>query len=173
LSEQPENQLADASVRASNARIDLVEAERIPDVKVEALYHRLEATKENTIDVGFSVPLPLFNRNQGRLREARAEAAAAEARARATQNELNLQLRESHAQLTGALATSRALKNEILPRADTVLKAAEARYDAGDISLNEVLPVRRDWAMVQLTYLESLRDVMQAWAELSVYLGRP
>jgi cobalt-zinc-cadmium efflux system outer membrane protein len=170
LSEQPEIQLAAASVRVSQARVDLAKAERIPDVKVEALYHRLEATKENTFDIGLSIPLPLFNRNQGRLREVRAEASAAEARARATQNELNLQLRESHAQLTSALATSRAMKNEILPRAETVLKAAEARYDAGDISLSDMVPVRRDWAMVQLTYLESLRDVMQTWAELSSYL---
>ncbi|MCW5554434.1 MAG: TolC family protein [Verrucomicrobiae bacterium] len=166
LSEQPEIQLASASIRASNARIDLAKVERIPDVKVEALYHRLEATKENTIDIGLSIPLPLFNRNQGRIREARADAAAAEARARTTQNELNLQLRESHAQLASALAASRALKNEILPRADTVLKAAEVRYDAGDISLSEVLPVRRNWAMMQLTYLESLRDVMEAWAQV-------
>jgi hypothetical protein len=34
------------------------------------------------------------------------------------------------------------------------------------------LPVRRDWAAVQLSYLESLRDVMQAWAALSPYVSR-
>lgn len=167
LSAQPESQLADANLRASNARVDLARAERIPDVRVEALYHRLEATKENTFDIGLSIPLPLFNRNQGRVREARAEAAATEARSRSTQNELTLRLHESHAQLASALASSRALKTEILPRAETVLKAAEARYAAGDISLGEVLPFRRDWAAVELTYLESLRDVMQAWAEVA------
>ena len=48
-----------------------------------------------------------------------------------------------------------------------------ARHRAGDISLGEVLPVRRDWAAVQLTYLESLRDVMQAWAQVSGYLKSP
>lgn len=167
LSAQPEFALADASLRASNARIDLAKAERIPDVKVEALYHRLEATKENTFDIGLSIPLPLFNRNQGKLREARAEAAAAEARSRLTENELNLRLRESYAQLTSALATSRALQSEILPRAESILKAAEARYAAGDTSLAEVLPVRRDWAALQLSHLESLRTVMQAWGEVS------
>jgi outer membrane protein, heavy metal efflux system len=170
LSEQPDIQLADAGVRVSQARVDLAKAERIPDVKVEALYHRLEATEENTFDIGLSIPVPLFNRNQGRLREMRAEASAAEARARATQNELHVQLHVSHAQLISALAIRRALRSEILPRAEIVLKAAEARYDAGDISLSEVLPLRRDWAMVHLTYLESLRDVMQTWAELSSYL---
>jgi cobalt-zinc-cadmium efflux system outer membrane protein len=170
LAAQPELALADANRRASNARIDLARAERIPDIKVEALYHRLEGTKENTFDLGLSIPLPLFDRNQGKLREARAEAAAAEARSRLTENELNLRLRESYAQLTSALATSRALQTEILPRAETILKAAEARYAAGETSLTELLPVRRDWAAVQLSHLDSLRDVMQAWGEVSGYL---
>ncbi len=173
LAAQPEFALANASLRASHARLELAQAERIPDVKVEALYHRLEATKENTFDIGLSIPLPLFNRNQGRLREARAEAAAVEVRSRLTENELNLRLRESYAQLTSALATSRALQAEILPRAETMLKSAEARYAAGDTSLADVLPVRRDWAAIQLSHLESLRDVMQSWAEVSGYLKSP
>ena len=84
-----------------------------------------------------------------------------------TQNELTTRLRESHLQLTTALANSGTWKTEILSRAETVLKGAEARYAAGDISLAEILPVRRDWAAVQLSYLESLRDVMKAWAESS------
>lgn len=167
LAAQPESARAEADVRARNARVDLARAERIPDVKVELLYHRLESSQQNTFDVGLSIPLPLFNRNQGRLREARAEVAAAEARSRMTQNELTTRLRESHLQLTSALANSRTLKTEILSRAETVLKSAEARYVAGDISLAEILPVRRDWAAVQLSYLESLRDVMQAWAEVA------
>jgi cobalt-zinc-cadmium efflux system outer membrane protein len=166
LASQPESALAAADVRARYARVDAAKAERVPDVKVEVLYHRLEATRSDTLDVGLSIPLPLFNRNQGKLREARAEAAAAEARARATQNELGARLREAHLQLSTALASSAALKKDILPRAETVLKGTEARYAAGDISLSEVLPVRRDWAVVQLSYLESLRGVMQAWAEL-------
>ena len=164
LSSHPIAAAADAAIRVRTARVDLAKAERIPDIRVEVLYRRLEAERRNSFDVGVSIPLPLFDRNQGRLREARAELAAAEARSRSTQNDLNLRLRESHAQLSTALASSRALKTEILPRADTVLKAAEARYAAGDISLNEVLPVRRDWAAVQLTYLESLREVMQTWS---------
>jgi cobalt-zinc-cadmium efflux system outer membrane protein len=173
LSAQPESALADADIRARNARVDVAKTERIPDVKVELLYHRLEASQANTFDVGLSIPLPLFNRNQGKLREARAEVAAAEARSRMTQNELTTRVRQSHLQLTATLANSSTLKTEILTRAETVLKGAEARYAAGDISLAEILPVRRDWAAVQLSYLESLRDVMQAWAEVAGYLKLP
>lgn len=173
LSAQPESAQAEADIQARSARVDLAAAERIPDVKVELLYHRLESSRQDTFDVGLSVPLPLFNRNQGRLREARAELAAAEARSRATQNELAARLRESYLRLTAALANGRTLKTEILPRAETLVKGAEARYSAGDISLAEILPVRRDWAAAQLSYLESLREVMQAWAEVAGYLQRP
>ncbi len=173
LPTHPESALADADLRARNARVDLAKAERVPDVRVEVLYRRLESSRENAFDIGLNIPLPLFNRNQGRVREARAEATAAEARVRVTQNELTARLHAAHAGLTGALASSRALKADILPRADLVLRIAEARFAAGDSSLTDVLPVRRDWAVVQLAYLESLRDVMQAWAEVSGYLKTP
>ena len=45
LSAQPESALAEADIRARNARVDVAKAERIPDVKVELLYHRLESSQ--------------------------------------------------------------------------------------------------------------------------------
>lgn len=166
LVSQPEVIQADANLRASSAWLELAKSEKIPDVKVEALYHRLEATEENTIDLGISIPLPLFNRNQGRLREARAEFEAAQARARMTRNEVAARLQTSYVQLTSALANRRTFKSQVMPRAEQVLRSAEARYEVGDISLIELLPVRRDWAEVRLGYLESLRDVLLAWADV-------
>lgn len=170
LSAHPELASAGAEVRAREAGVKLAKAERIPEVRVEALYRRLENTKENRFDIGVSIPIPLFDRNQGRLREARAEVSAAEARSRTTRNTLSVQLHEAHAQLTAALANSRLLNADVLPRAEIVLRAAEARFAAGDIGLTELLPVRRDWSAVQMSYIESLRDVMQAWADLSPFL---
>lgn len=172
LSSHPELQAAEAGVRASNARLDLAKAERIPDVKVEALYHRLEISGQDTFDLGLSIPLPFFNRNQGRLREARAEGAAAEARARRTAAELSFNLRESHAALTAALSNLEVFRTQILPRAETILKSAELRYATGDSALVDVLLVRREWATVHLSYLETLREVMQSWAEVSSFLGQ-
>ena len=172
LSTQPELQAAEAGVRASSARIALAKAERIPDVKVEALYHRLEVSEQNTFDLGMSIPLPLFNRNQGKLREARSEALAAEARVRNTANELNLKLRESYVALTNALDNLKTFRNQILPRAEIILKSAELRYASGDSALTDVLPVRRDWAAEHLSYLETLREVMLSWAEVSSFLGQ-
>jgi cobalt-zinc-cadmium efflux system outer membrane protein len=157
----------EAELRASQARIEQARAERIPDVKVELLYHRLEATNEDTIDLGLNIPLPLFNRNRGRLLEASAEADVAAARARLSRNALAAEIRRGHRQLTDALARVDLFKTEIMPRAETVVQSAANRYEAGEISLAELLPVRRGWAEARLLELESIRVAMLAWVEIS------
>jgi cobalt-zinc-cadmium efflux system outer membrane protein len=160
---------AEADIAVQRAQIDLAHAQRIPTVNLDLFYRRIGDT-ENTMDVGVRLPLLLFDRAQGRIRESRAGLAAAEAQERAVRNELFLRLQTAHSKLERAIATSMLLREEILPRAESVLHAAEARYRAGDIGLSELLPVRRDWTRVRLDYLEALQDVMQAWAELSPYV---
>lgn len=170
ISQHPELLRADATIKASDGWIDVARASRVPDVRIEALYHRLAITEENTVDVGVSVPLPLFNRNQGRLREAQANAWEAEADRRSTRIRLAAQLQESYGRLQSALTVKAALQNDLIPRSDTLLQSAEARFDEGDINFHELLSFRLDAARLRLSYLESLRDVMQAWVDLSAFV---
>jgi cobalt-zinc-cadmium efflux system outer membrane protein len=172
LDESPFMAAAAVDMAMQRAQIDLTEAQRTPDVNIDLFYRRLGDT-ENAFDVGVRLPLHLFDRGQGRLQETRAGLAAAEARARAIRNELSLSIQTAHRKLVRAIAAATLLREEILPRAQSVLEGAEARYRAGDMSLSELLPVRRDWIRVRLDYLEALHEVMQAWAELSPYVWQP
>jgi cobalt-zinc-cadmium efflux system outer membrane protein len=172
LDESPFVAAVAADMTVQRAQIDLVEAQRTPDVNVDLFYHRLSDT-ENAFDVGVRLPLRLFDRGQGRLQETRADLTAAEARTRTIRNELSLRVQTAHRKLTRAIAAATLLREEILPRAERVLQGAEARYRAGDMSLSELLPVRRDWIRVRLDYLDTLHEVMQAWAELSPYVWQP
>jgi outer membrane protein, heavy metal efflux system len=158
---------ANADVNTHQARLDLALANRVPDIRVEALYRRMESTQQNAFDVGIHIPLPLFDQNRGRVRAASADLRAAEARSRSARITIEHQRRESHRQLADALATVRTYRDQILPRANTVRRAWEARFEAGDVSLAELLPVQRDWAGVKLDYLDALRDALQAWSHLS------
>ncbi|MCL4176712.1 MAG: TolC family protein [Verrucomicrobia bacterium] len=171
LGHSPAVAATQATIDEKRARIDLARAERIPDIKVEALYRRLESTEENAIDLGVAIPLPLFDRSQGRVRAAQAELAAAEARARATAGQTERRFRETQSQLAAALDQARALRTEILPRAETLKASMEKRYLAGDISLLEFMPASRDWAEVQLAYLETVREVLAAWTEVRALGG--
>ena len=89
------------------ARIDLAETQRIPDVSFELSYRRI-GDVENTVDVGVRVPIPLFNRYQGRIREARADFVAPEARARSVRNALTLELQTAYRTLASAIAAAHA-----------------------------------------------------------------
>ena len=123
--------------------------------------------------MGVSIPLPLFDRNQGRLMEARAETRQAEARGRATRGDAVRRVREAHVRLGEAIGHARLVRDEILLRAETVRQAAEARHELGDLSLADVLPIRREFAAARLAHLDALREVMEAWGESACCSWRP
>lgn len=167
----PHEALGRAAVDAANAKVDQALSERIPDVTLDLFYRRLQASKTDSFDVGVIIPLPVFDRNQGRVRAAEAERRETEARARLTRGEAVRRVREAHVRLSEAVSHTKLAKDEILPRAETVLKVAEARYAAGDLSLTDVLPIRRDYASARLAYLDGLRELMGAWSELKVFIA--
>jgi cobalt-zinc-cadmium efflux system outer membrane protein len=166
----PQAAVAKAGVDAARARVDLAEIERVPDVTLDLFYRRLGTTETNAFDVGVTVPLPVFDRQQGRIRAARAEVLEAEARARSIRGDAVRRVREAHVRLGEAVGHARLVRDEILPRAETVLRTAEARFAAGDLSLADLIPIRRDVAAARLAHLEALREVMEAWGELRLFL---
>ncbi len=173
LERNPRLKAAQAEVALQAARLELAKTERVPDVVLDLFYRRLEESDQHAFDVGVGIPLPIFDRNQGAIRSLRAEQLAATARAEATRNELVREVRSAHLRLGRALFAAGVLREELLPRAQTVLDSAEARFAAGDASLVEVLPIRRDWASLQLDYVDALREVMVAWSDLQALTAAP
>lgn len=172
LSDHPLSRAADAAVAVERAREELARAQAVPDLNVELLYRRQEATHTDAFDAGLSVALPLFDRNQGRIQEARAEVAAAQARARRVRSELEHEVREAHLRLARAMAEVRLLRDEILPRSETILRGGEVRYAGGDMSLADLVPIQRDRVQARLSYLEALREAIEAWRVLRPYLTK-
>ena len=166
MSESPILRAHSAAVAQSAARILRAEAERIPDIDVGLFYRRLEETETDAFDVGFAIQLPIFNRNQGTLQAARAELLEARANQRQVEASLVSRIRTSYWKLKHALETVRLFREELSPRSQTVVEAAEERYRAGDTSLAELIPIRRDSREVEMGYLISLRRVATEWAEL-------
>jgi len=169
LKANPVAAAAEAAVAVQQARVDLAHARRIPDIALDLAYRRI-GDIDNAVDVGIRMPLALFDRQQGALHEARSALVAAEALAQARENELLLELRTAYGTLTRALDTVTQLRQIILPRAEGVLRVTETRYTTGDVSLSELLPVRRDWTELRLDYLDALHELNQAWAALSPYV---
>ncbi len=166
LGSHPALAQAQSDTTAARARVALARAERVPDLTFELLFRRDESTKRNGFDVGFSVPLPLFDRNQGREKEARAQHTAAEARALRTQADLETELRVAHGELAASLAHARQLQADVLPRLARLAWLTETRVSAGDATFADLLPLQRESTATHLARLEALRDAHQAWSRL-------
>lgn len=161
----PAIQTAESDVKTHAARLKLARAERIPDLNLDLLYRRLESSRENAFDVGVRLPIPLFDR-QKRSRQAEHELRASEARLASVRNHVGHEQHELEVDLRAALDAADLLKTRVLPPSEKALQAAEARYRAGDLSLSELLPIRRDHAALQLRYADALRTIMTARAGL-------
>ena len=91
---------------------------------------------------GLSVPLPLFNRNQGAVAAARADLSAAEARANAALLEAQGAIRSSTARVAASEARLSAA-NQGEEAAQEAYRLARIGYEAGKLPLVELVNARR------------------------------
>lgn len=133
---------------------------------------RDDASKDNTLDVGISIPLPLFDRNQG----AEAAARAREQRIRA-ENESDLRelVRTCLALRTeaeAAIAEAETTRSNVIPQLTAAYTAVEKALELGGVTVFETLAAKRDVAEAQLTLIESERKAHIALITLNTLLGR-
>jgi outer membrane protein, heavy metal efflux system len=165
LATHPTIAAAESAVRMEEAGLRLARAERIPDVNLDLFYRRLQADRQDAFDIGISMALPLFD-GRHRIREAQHKAVAAEARLARIRNELGREFQSRARALEHELEAAEVFRAEILPGLDEAEAITQARFAAGDISLTELLLVRREAATARLQYLGTLRRTMELWSAL-------
>jgi cobalt-zinc-cadmium efflux system outer membrane protein len=156
------------------ATLNLVRAEANPDLTLQA---GPRVIASNPIDVtfvaGFSIPLPLWNRNQGRIAEAEAdvakvadERAAAEARAHADLN-------EAYQTLASAAEEVRILRETVLPGSKSAVDQITEGYSAGRFSQLDVLDAQRSYNETRTQYVRALADYHKAQAQIDALTAGP
>ena len=73
---------AQLEIDAAEAVLREAKAARIPDLDIYVAYGRNRFIDEGFVEAGIALPLPVFNRNQGRVAESQSEIAQAQDRAR-------------------------------------------------------------------------------------------
>lgn len=146
------------------------QSKRTPDPTISLGVKRAPEST-NQILLGVSVPLPFFDSNQGNLLEAlRRED---KARDEITANRLRLQ--SEVMQVRERLLTARtevdALRNEVLPGAQSAYEAAGKGFDAGKFSFLETLDAQRTLIQARAQYLRALADTHRAATEIERLLG--
>ena len=139
------NELATRLARSPNERARIEVARRqaltrversrqIPDVTVSVGAMRDEQLGRNQAIVGISIPLPLFDRNQGNVQEAASRAYQAQDQLTATVVRLESELTQSYARLRSTRTEAELFQTEILPGAQSAYNAATAGFEFGKFS---------------------------------------
>lgn len=151
-----------AEVAQRQAALARERAAAVPDVTLRAGGRQINETNDTTAVIGFSVPLPLWNRNQGNILAARERIDRADAEQAAVAAELMTELTEGYENLERARATILVLRETVLPGADNALKATSEGYEAGRFGYLEVLEARRTTGAARIQYLQAITDYHKA-----------
>jgi cobalt-zinc-cadmium efflux system outer membrane protein len=162
--------LKKARVEADQARLawERARAQAVPNVSVVGGYSldNIENTAGGV--VGVEVPLPLWDRNQGRARAARAEWAKAEAAVRSVEARLARETAAAFADYRAAREQATRLQGEVLPRLSKSADLLQQGYLAGSaqVTFADVLSADQALLTARQTLAEAHRALWQAVADL-------
>jgi cobalt-zinc-cadmium efflux system outer membrane protein len=146
-------------------------ARRVPDLAVTVGSKNDEQLGRRQAVFGVALPLPLFDRNQGRVQESAQRTEQARAELAAATAALTSQLRIAHNRLTMARTQATSLQADHLPAARSTYDAARKGYEYGKFGILDVFDAQRVLLQAQAQHLRVLADAHGAAAEIERILG--
>jgi outer membrane protein, heavy metal efflux system len=190
LADRPDLAVARGEAAAAAARILKEEAEGRWDASVNVGYQRQQMgfgvmgiTKsggmrevEDTFHYfggGFTVTLPVRNRNQGNIAAARAEATAAQHRHDLLDLTVRQEIAAAYAQHDGARRGADLYQRGVLQVARRNVETIRQAYELGRGSLLDVIAEQRRYIEIDAGYTEALKQLYDAAAEIERATGLP
>ena len=171
MDNRPDLRAAEADRERARADHRLARANAWWDITPQLEYQRIGP--DNTIGVGFSLPIRIFDRNQGEIARTQAEIDRVDA------------VREATAlQLLAALDTDRqtaltqrervvSLRDVYLPKATRARDTVEFAYRRGGQSLLDFLDAQRSYRETALAHLQAVGAYLSALYQLEADIGGP
>lgn len=158
--------------REHDARaLRLADAGRLQDFTLSAGVKREAVTRDNSLQLGMSLPLPLFDRNQGERRAARADLAATDAALAAETRRLQQERSRLEAERESSFREVQQL-HELMTSTGQAVVAMQEGYRAGKFSLIDLLDVQRAYVEAQDSDLAAHQAFHRSDAALDELLGR-
>lgn len=155
------------------AVVALEESKRLPDVTLGGGPRWFNATNDNAFVFELSVPLPLFDRNQGRSLAARQRLAQATEERRAAAVRVRTALSTAYQMLAATHEAVATLRHQVLPKAQEAFDGVTSAYRRGVFRYLDVLDAQRTLFALRTEYLDSLAAYHAAVARVERLVGRP
>ncbi|MBN8956860.1 MAG: TolC family protein [Rhizobiales bacterium] len=149
--------VAEAERDVAGARVVLERTKAIPDPSVRLGVRRFNDTNDTAIVGGISIPLPLFDRNEGNIERAEAERKAAELDLASVRRALRRELTRLQGRLLANATEARRIQSEAIPQAERSLQLIREGLERGAFNYVEFVDAQRTLNDARNRRIEALR----------------
>lgn len=172
LPDSPRLKKASLAIVQRQALSNLELSKQTPDVTVSLGARRNEELGGITQAViGLSIPIPVFDKNQGNLQSAKAREFQSVDEKAALENQLKTDLADAYSRRQLQIEAVDAYKNDILQGAQSAYDAARKGFEFGKFSFLEVLDSQRTLFQAKTQYIQALALARLAEADMQSILG--
>ena len=164
LAENPELAAMQAEVEAAKWAVQRESAGRVPNLTVMSGAQLDNASQFTWPTLQVSLPLPIFNRNQGSIAQAYGRLTAAQAALDGRELSLTQQLAAAMSEYTTASRRVAKYSESILPAAKQSLDLVTQAYQQGELAYLDILSTQRTYTEKNLDYLNDLETAWKQWA---------
>ena len=176
---RPDIQAALHRVNAAGQSVDLAKARKWEDISAGVMVDRgrrmdepMGLQNETMIGVKVSIPLPLWNKNQGEIAETTTMRARAEAEVRALRLKAGSEVASARKEMERLLPFITENTTQLLPLARQQIERVRETYTNNKASLQDLLRARDQLLMVEMDRVNALRDFNLARVRWKAALGR-
>ncbi|KKO49175.1 hypothetical protein VT06_07995 [Arsukibacterium sp. MJ3] len=159
--------------RIAQSQLRLTEANSKADIRFSAGVRRNEASNDNAVVFGFSMPLTLSDPNQGRRQAEATEQALLLRQQQHARTELSLLIQQQWLNLEQLRGTVHAVNNLLLPEAKQLRQASLRSYQQGQLDLLSLLSAEEELAQAERDVIESQSRFHLTLLELEQLTGQP
>ena len=172
IKQSPAWYLMEAQLAEADAALNLALSERFPDLELEAGVQHFNETDDHAFLLGISIPLPIFNKNQGGIAETKALAHKAQYEREAGYLELYTQLQDAWQNLDSSRKAVQSLEIRVLPVAQSAYESINKAYKAGELDILSLLDAQRTWVETRRTHLALLQELESNRIEIERLIGK-
>ncbi|MBR0903388.1 divalent metal ion exporter subunit IhpA [Bradyrhizobium liaoningense] len=156
-----------------NAELLLARLKPYPDVRIAAGWRHFNETNDDAARLTVSVPIPVFDQNQGNILSAQESLAKTRAEREANRNTLIVIAGRAYDSIQGSLRELAVLREIAIPKAVEASEAISQGYGQGRFTLLEVLDAQASVSQARLREQEALQNFHAGVAIIEGLVGNP
>lgn len=169
LATRPDLLAAQKGVKAANSQISLAKANAKVDFNASASYSHVSGASSTSLF--FSVPLPIFDRNQGEIARTKFALTGAELTAKAAEDTVMTDVTNAYESANSNQDVVKLYVSGYLKQAQDSRDISQYAYKAGAATLLDFLDAERSYRSTQLAYRQALAAYMLSLEQLRQAIG--